>query len=62
MNANDTVKFKNPINAEEAKHTMKVLENRGERVLVEDLIGWEINPTRNINKSELVTAYNSLGW
>lgn len=43
----DTVRFVNPTPDEEGL-TMRVIELRGERILVEFLVGLDINPTGNV--------------
>lgn len=60
MKAKDIVKFKNPIDRDEADSLMVVLEMRGERVLVSDLrfSEWAVPPSSvyALNDLEVVTS------
>ncbi len=59
MNKNDIVKFANPIDPKESALRFLVLEDRGERVYVQDMNycdTWTIKPTCVYRKSELVQA------
>lgn len=59
MQPNQVVKFKAPADADEAQERFKVLEDRGERVLVEGVTGfdeWAIKPTFVYQVDELEVA------
>jgi hypothetical protein len=57
----DIVMFSNPVNAAEEKHRMKILEDRGNRVLVEDQVNMNILPTTVLLKSDIKPVGSQVG-
>lgn len=53
MNRGDVVKFKKVIDAGDEELRMVVLEDDGERVLVQTLLGMRLNPTYRYNIQDL---------
>ena len=55
MQIGTLVKFTNPMDDSESHLVMKILELRGDRVLVEYLLDMPYNPTANVMLDEIET-------
>ncbi len=56
LKAGTIVQFANPEDPEEADLRMRILEDNGNRVLVEYLFGWDINPTQTIPRKDVMVS------